>query len=316
MQPLDQVSNQKVMVTGASGFIGSHLLQALVEGGAEVHAVSRQERTGSDERGRWWIGDLAEMASVQQLVSTIRPDVIFHLAGYVSGDRSVEAVLPAFRGNLASAVNLLSAATAVGCRRIILAGSLEEPRSGAGAEVPASPYAAAKGAASAYARMYHALYDTPAVIARLFMVYGPAQQDLRKLIPYSVLSLLGRRPLLLSSGRRPVDWIYVKDAVAGLLATAVAPGVEGMTVDLGSGELVPVRDVVETVAKLIDPDGKLLFGAHPERRMEQVRAADALETEKQIGWRSSTGLEEGLNQTVSWYRQRFLKGEIDLSSMA
>ena len=311
MSPSDRLSGRKVLVTGASGFIGSHLLRALERDGAEIHAVSRREREGAGRRARWWAGDLADPATAQRLVSAIRPDVVFHLASHVSGQRGADAVLPTFLGNLASTVNLLSAVTDVGCGRFILAGSLEEPGQSAGGEVPASPYAAAKGAAGAYARMFHALYNTPAVVARLFMVYGPAQRDLSKLVPYSILSLLRRQPLLLGHGQRPVDWIYVEDAVAGLLATAVANGIEGRTVDLGSGELVPIRAVVESLARMIDPDGELRFGALPERPMEQVRAANASETERLIGWRASTTLTDGLAQTAAWYRGQLEQGTLD-----
>jgi nucleoside-diphosphate-sugar epimerase len=90
-----------------------------------------------------------------------------------------------------------------------------------------SPYAAAKFAASAYGRMFHALYHTPVTILRLFMVYGPGQQDLRKLVPYVTLALLKGEMPRVSSGVREVDRIYVDDVAAGYLAAATATGVEG-----------------------------------------------------------------------------------------
>ena len=148
------------------------------------------------------------------------------------------------------------------------------------------------------------------------MVYGPAQRDLRKLIPYSILSLLARRPLSLSSGRRPVDWIHVTDVVTGLLASAAAPGIEGDTVDIGSGVLVPIRTVVERLAALVDGGGDLNFGALAERPMEQVRIADTAESARKLGWRPTVSLEDGLSGTVAWYREQFEAGRVGPARMS
>ena len=107
------------MVTGASGFIGSHLCRRLYDSGAEVHAISRAERP-NDSSFHWWQGDLSETVRVRSLMAAIKPDLIFHLASHVVGARDSELVLPTFRSNLMSTVNLLAAAGEVGCRRIVL----------------------------------------------------------------------------------------------------------------------------------------------------------------------------------------------------
>ena len=170
------------------------------------------------------------------LFRDIRPDVIFHLASHVKGAPNLEHVLPTFRSNLQSTVNLLTLAAEKGCKRMVITGSLAEPEPENGELFPSAPYAAAKWASSGYARMFHALYKLPVVIARVFMVYGPAQQDLTKLIPYVTLSLLrGEKPKI-SSGGRPVDWIYVSDVVDGFMALAEAPGIDGGTFEIGSGK--------------------------------------------------------------------------------
>jgi UDP-glucose 4-epimerase len=300
----DRLLAQKILVTGASGFIGSHLCRRLCKGGAEVHAISRTRSHDTEHGVRWWQGDLAEIATVQDLLARVKPHVIFHLASHVVGARDLHAVMPTFRCNLMSTVNLLIVAGQVGCRRIVVAGSLEEPEQGDLEAVPCSPYAAAKWAASAYALMFHALYQLPVVILRIFMVYGPAQRDLRKLVPYVILSLLRGEAPKLTSGQRPVDWIYVEDVVEGLLAAAQAPDVEGSTIDIGSGELVPIRAVVERLIQIIDPDVEALFGAVPDRPFEQVRLADTARSNAMMGWKPTTPLEEGLKRTVDWYKQR------------
>src|SRR5919109_3737894 len=131
----------RALVTGASGFIGGRLCQRLLTEGEEVHAISR--RPQEDDSVRWWQSDLGDADDVARTVGRLRPDVIYHLAGYVSGSREIEAVLPSLRDNLVSAVNVLVPAARHGCS-VVLAGAPEEPEPASEDPVPASPYAAAK----------------------------------------------------------------------------------------------------------------------------------------------------------------------------
>ena len=293
--------DRRALVTGASGFIGAHLCRRLRRDGTDVYAVSRTTTSSELEDLNWMHADLGSVDAVREVLAAAKPSVIFHLASRVSGSRDLDAVLPTFHDNLTTTVNLLTVATEVGCERIVLAGSLEEQDPGA---VPGSPYAAAKFAASIYARMFDALYGTPVVVARLFMVYGPGQRDLRKLVPYSTLSLLRREAPQVTSGERPVDWIYIDDVIDGLLAAAETDGLAGQTVDVGSGELVTVRSVVEHLNRLTGSPVTLEFGRLPDRAMERVRAADVERTVAQMGWRPTVSLEEGLRRTVQWYADR------------
>lgn len=292
-----------VLITGASGFIGAALSRRLRDLGATVHGVSRQPRRDGDGCDYWWRSDLAEIDDARRLLTAARPALVFHLASRVTGRRDVALVPLMLRDNLVSAVNLLVAATETGCGRVLLAGSMEEPDPASGNAVPGSPYGAAKFAASSYARMFHALYRTPVVLLRLHMVYGPGQTDEHKLVPYVIRALLAGRAPELSSGRRQVDWVYVDDVVEGCLAAAAAPGVEGETLDLGSGSPATVREVVvrlvaETGAKVAPR-----FGALPDRPLEPERVADVARTRARIGWAPRVGLAEGLARTVAWYRK-------------
>lgn len=302
------LAGRRALVTGASGFIGSALCRQLSQTGMEVHGVSRTQRAATDYCARWHICRLDDIEAVRGLFKAARPDFVFHLASHVAGSRSIELVLPTFSANLASTVNLLTAATELGCERILLTGSQEEPEPDPEYGVPSSPYAAAKFAASAYGRMFHALYNTPVTILRLFMVYGPGQRDLKKLVPYVTLSLLRGEAPQLSSGVRKVDWIYVDDVVAGYLAAATAKGVEGSTIDLGSGRLDTVRTVVEELVGIIKPGVQPLFGSIPDRALEQTRTADTKSSFRRLGWRTQVNLREGLARTAEWYREQLRRG--------
>ncbi len=309
MNHASRLSGRRVLLTGGTGFIGAALGRQLAEAGVEVCAVYREEAGEILEGVRWSQTDLLDAQAVERLLREWRPDLVYHLAGHVVGARDLEQVIPTFSSNLATTVNLLAAATAVGTGRLILAGSLEEPEGNAGEATPSSPYAASKWAASAYGRMFHALYDCPVTSARMFMVYGPGQRDRTKLIPYVTTTLLrGGRPSL-SSGTRPVDWVYVDDVVEGLLMAGDAPGLEGRRFDLGSGTTVTVQGVVEKLFELTGCEATPEFGSRADRPLEQVRVADTAEAGELLGWRPTTRLEAGLARTIEWYRERLHDGE-------
>jgi UDP-glucose 4-epimerase len=289
----------RALVTGASGFIGGRLCRRLLAEGAEVHAISR--RPHQNDAVRWWQSDLGDTDSVASTLGRIRPDVVYHLAGYVSGSREIDAVLPSLRDNLVSAVNVLVAAARLGCS-VVLAGSQEEPEPEADDPVPASPYAAAKLAAGSFARMLHALHGLRVVHLRIFMVYGPGQHDRTKLVPYVITSLLqGARPKL-SSGTRPVDWVYVDDVVDACIAASARGDLAGTSLDVGTGQLVTIRAIVERIVETVGTGVEPDFGALPERPLEIVRAADVERTKDRLGWQARTTLADGLRSTVDWYR--------------
>ncbi len=285
-----------VLVTGASGFLGAPLVRALLAAGCRVDAVSRRPQAASVPNLRWWHSDLAVAGEIDRVLAESAPEIVFHLASLVSGKRELELVLPAFHANLESTVRLLVAATAARCRRIVLAGSMEVPDAAA-AEAPGSPYAVAKGAAALYARFFHSIYGTPVVSARIFMVYGPGQVDHRKVVPYSILSALRGEAPRLTSGARPVDWIFVDDVVAGLLALGEVPDIEGETFDLGSGELVSVRQMAEKICHALAAPAPEI-GALADRPLEPIRRANIAKSASRLGWRPRVSLEEGLHRTI------------------
>jgi nucleoside-diphosphate-sugar epimerase len=292
-----------MLVTGASGFIGSHLTRRLKASGAEVHATSRSPGYCSSTDLRWWQGDLADIATVRRLLREINPEVIFHLAGLSTASPDSELVLPTLHSLLVSTVNLLTVLTETRGARLVLAASLQEPEPNGCEVTPGSPYAAAKWASGAYARMFHELYNIPVVRVRPFQVYGP-KQDQRKLVPQVILSLLKNRPPKLSSGRQEFDWVYIDDVTEGFLAVATAPDVEGQTIDLGSGVLVPIRVVVDHIVELMESEAAPLFNALPDRPAEPVRVADMNNAYVKLGWKPRTALKTGLSHTIDWYRQR------------
>jgi UDP-glucose 4-epimerase len=296
------VLDERVLVTGAAGFIGSALCRTLIRAGYEVHGTSRSPRDGAEVS--WWQVDLSEPDPITQIMRKVRPSVVFHLASHVSGDRALSTVLPTVRDNLLTTVNLLTAACEADGPRVVMAGSMEEFDPGDPTAAPGSPYAAAKTAAGTYARLFHALYGLPVTCLRVFMVYGPGQRDTTKLIPYVTTALLRGEQPLLTSGTREIDWIYVDDVVEAFVAAARAPGVEGKIIDVGSGQLITIRALVDRLARLVGGRVAPVFGALDDRPLQVRRVAAVDRTESLIGWRPRTQLDAGLQRTIRWFAER------------
>jgi nucleoside-diphosphate-sugar epimerase len=288
-----------VLVTGATGFLGSRLVAHLVGRGIAVTCTTRSTAPLAEDSVRWRQCDLTKPTAVTDLFAETRPALVFHLASHVSGLREPENVPLTLAGNLTAAVNVLLGALHVGSQRVVLAGSYEEPEPGA---APRSPYAAAKAGATAYARMFSSLYGLSTVVLRPAMIYGPGQPDTSKLIPYVARCFLAGEIPVLGSGRRPIDWVYVDDVVAAFAMAATTPGVDGEVIDIGSGELHTIAEVVSVLRALTGATEDAEFGGLGERSSEQILAADTARAEQLLGWRSTTSLQEGLTRTVESIR--------------
>lgn len=299
------LNRAKVLVIGATSFIGSHLISELKKHGAVIFVTTRIKSPDTNGDLVHLSLDITDLFAVEQVIKDIRPDYIFNFAGHVNGGRGMEHVWPSFKVNLEGTINLLTAVKRYSCKRLILLGSLEEKQVENQLIQPVSPYAASKIASSAYTRMFHALFETPVVIAQLFMVYGPNQKDHLKLVPYTILSILNGETPSFSSGIREADWIYVTDIVEGLIQAATFPGIEGTTIQFGTGQLCAIKEVVSNLFDLLEVDIDPIFGEIEDRRSEIVIAANVAETKQLIAWEAKVPLSEGLKKTVRWYKEQF-----------
>jgi nucleoside-diphosphate-sugar epimerase len=288
-------------VTGASGFIGRAVVRRLRRDGVTVVCTARRAAHDVAPAPSWVTGDVTDADFVDRLVREVEPSVVFHLAGAVTGSRALEVVPETFATNLTATVNVLRSVTEIGCDRLVLIGSGDEPQ---GDDPPCSPYAAAKWAAGGYARMFHALYGTPVTTARPFMVYGPDQPDTAKLVPYVTTSLLRGETPTLSSGERRCDWVYIDDVVDALTTLATDPACIDREVDIGTGRLETVGHVARAINRLVGGDVELALGVRSDRALETEDVADVAETARLCGWSPSTTLDAGLDRTVAWYRRQ------------
>lgn len=293
-----------VLLTGATGFIGAHVLRRLVALNADVHAASRIPPPPGSEGATWHAVDLTDATAATGLVRQLRPDIVLHLAATVSGSRELAMVPATLRANLVASVSLLTALTETPPDAVVFAGSIEETALADPATSASSPYAMAKLAATGYASMFHRLWDLPVTVLRIASVYGPGQPDEAKLVPYVITSMLdGVRPRL-SRGSKRIDWVYVDDVVAAIIAAARTPRAWGEVIEIGSGEQVSVTDTVRLISGILGADLAAQFGALPDRAFDHDQLTHLDAAWRLLGWRPATGLVTGLRRTAEWYRAR------------
>lgn len=290
----------KTLVTGASGFLGRHLCRALRERGDEPVRVARS-KSGDDPAARWATCDLLDADRTLELVRTVRPSRIFHLAGFASGDSSLQGIQRALDLNVRATGNLLIAiAAAAPGARVITAGTLEASALADGQPEFRTAYGASKQMVELAVRMMRQVTGMDVVSARIGNTYGPDEPNARRLVPHVILSLLEGRSPSVSSGTRLIDWIHASDVIEALLDISEHRGAMPPTIDIGTGVLTSVREVVETICDLVGSGIRASFGTVADRPGDGY-AADAAASRALLGWSPRFGLDEGLTATVDWY---------------
>ena len=316
------LTDSKILVTGATGFIGRRLVRQLIDAGAKVYAgVAPDEDPGRvaalPAQIPQLLFDLRDAKAVRAAVAEAGPQIVVHLAAAGVTNSGVDPIL-ALAVNAGGTLHLLEAlkerAPKGGVRRIVLAGTCYEygasqradesadRRSAVEGLDPFNAYAASKVAAWAFGRMYWRAHGLPIVTVRPFQVYGPGQPA-RTLVPAAVRLALAGKDFSMTPGEQARDFVYVDDVTAGILAAIQAPGVDGLSLDLGTGRACTVRHVVERIWTLTDAAGRMLPGALPYRPGEVMHlTADADRTARLTGWRAQMGLEQGLRHTIEQMR--------------
>lgn len=304
------------LVTGGAGFIGSHLVQALVGRGDQVRVLDNlstghlHNLNGVADRIELMQGDLRDEAIVARAVRGV--EIIYHEAALASVPRSVEFPLETHAHCVTGTLVLLDAARQAGVRRIVYAGSSSAygdlPFS-AKREVdfptPLSPYAAAKLAGEFYCQAFYRTYGLETVCLRYFNVFGPRQDPASPysaVIPIFIDRLLkGQPPVIYGDGLQSRDFTYVENVVAANLQAATVAGVGGMTLNVGTGRSVSLLVILDHLQKLL--------GTNLVPQLEPPRAGDVRDSladislaERVLKYAPTVDLEEGLRQTTAYYR--------------
>ncbi len=305
------LAGTRVLLTGATGFVGSHLVRALVDAGAEVHALRRRPDAGLSRQGvTWHAGDLLEPESLRAAAEAARPAVVFHLAAYGTTPAERDEALTV-RVNVDGSLALWQALREQRAR-VVVAGSSGEygatdmPAREDQACAPGDLYGASKLAAGSLLLALGRRDGREVVVLRLFGVYGPGDRP-ERVLPHVVESLLAGRAAPLTHGEQRRDFTYVSDAVAALLLAATRPlAPSAQVLNVGGGGCHRLRDVLETAARLVGDESLSLlqFGALASRPGDPPRLCASLETvEKSLGYVPRVSLADGLARTVAAARE-------------
>src|SRR4051812_12331578 len=304
------------LVTGGAGFIGSHIVSALVARGDRVRVLDnlvtghRKNLTPFDGKIEFIEGDLVNPRDVERAVAGV--DVVFHEAALASVPRSVDAPLDTNAACVTGTVTLLDVARRSNVRRVVFAGSSSaygdqpKPAKDEGLlPLPLSPYAAAKLAGEFYCQAFTATYGLETVIIRYFNVFGPRQDPKSQyaaVIPKFITEILaGQRPTIFGDGQQSRDFTYIDNIVHGNLLAADAPDAVGKTINVACGESFNLLELVAGINKVL--------GTNVEPVFEPARAGDVRESladisvaRKLLKYEPKIGFDEGLKRTVEYYR--------------
>ncbi|MEX2393017.1 MAG: GDP-mannose 4,6-dehydratase [Actinomycetota bacterium] len=310
------ISTKRVLVTGASGFIGSHLTRRLVAEGTEVHALSDEVSSVYptrllDLRRKVALheGNITDRTAMEAVIKSAKPEIIFHLAAYTHVGKSWYRVDECIQSNIQGTVNLLLALEGTGYERFIYTGTseiygdIDVPFREDAKVNPISPYAVSKYAGERFCRMYHQGLEWPIVLVRPFNAYGPAQSPDR-IIPETIVRGLRGQSMALTSGVQTREFNYVEDIADGYVLLAATPGIEGELFNIGGGEEITIKDVVTEILRLLGDPISVDFGALEHRPNEIWRMfCDSTKAREMLGWQPKHDLKAGLQKTIDWYRE-------------
>jgi dTDP-glucose 4,6-dehydratase len=321
----NMLANKSILVTGAGGFIGSHLVERLVQSGASVRAFVRY--TSRADTGLLRLaspqiaskitligGDLRDYDAVRKAVKDC--DYVFHLGALIAIPYSYLHPVEVAQTNLMGTLNVLMACRDYGVKRLIhtstseVYGTALTEKIGESHPLQAqSPYSASKIGADKLAESFFCSYDLPVVTVRPFNTYGP-RQSARAVIPTIITQALAQKMIRLGNLHTVRDFTYVSDTVNGFICAAVADKVEGASFNLGTGSAIEIGELAELVIKKVGVDVKVEVDENrlrPQKSEVRRLLSDNSLALKHLGWRPEISFESGIEKTIDW-----IKANLDL----
>lgn len=302
---------KRVLVTGATGFVGHSCLPQLATKGYEIHALTRtppaDHKISQDSDVRWHQADLLDVEQTKQLVAAIKPSHLLHLAWHIEHGKHYVA-----RENfqwVCASLALFEAFAANGGQRAVCAGTSAEyswTEKTAYEEYrtplePATTYGKCKHALQILLEAYAEQYEISFAWARAFFLYGP-QDRTNRLVPSVIRSLLRNEPALCSHGNQIIDYLYIEDAAAAFVS--LLDGDVRGSVNIGSGVPVLLKEIIFTITELIGNSELVKLGAIESSVGESPQiVADTRRLRNEVAWQPRFTLVEGLAETIAWWRK-------------
>ncbi len=309
---------KKAFVTGADGFIGSHLTELLLEKGYEVKALAQYNSFNN-----WgWLEDLPPHSNIQIISGDIRDpyfvrnamqdiEIVFHLAALIAIPYSYHAPDSYVDTNIKGTLNICQAAKEAGRIRVIHTSTSEVygtaiyvPIDEKHPKQPQSPYSASKIGADAIALSYYNSFDLPVTIARPFNTYGP-RQSARAIIPTIITQIAsGMKQIMVGDLRPTRDFNYVKDTCKGMIALAECDETIGKTVNISTNTEISIKEVFDLIKKITKVDAELITDKkrmRPEKSEVFRLKGDNTLIRTLTGWKPEYSFEQGIKETIDWF---------------
>ena len=303
----------KILVTGATGFVGSNLVRRLSSNGHDIHILTRRSSN------KWRLMDcfsdlhnhtidLLNQEELKGLMTEIEPDVIFHLAtsgmygGVQRPDREV------IETNLLGTVNLINACNDIDYKCFVNTGSSseygpkKEPMKETDICEPINFYGISKCAATLYGQSIAQTKDKPIIGLRLFSPFGPFD-DKSRLMTYAITNALKNKPLLLGNPNAVRDYIYIEDVLdVYLQSIEIASGLKGEVFNVGSGSQITVTYIVNKIIEITDSQSEIKWNSFSGRAHDTEKwEADIEKVSRSFNWRPKYHIDDGIRQTISWF---------------
>ena len=303
----------RILFTGGAGFIGSNVVDALVEGGHEVVVVDNLS-TGKEEninpKARFFHVDLTDFEALERVFTETKPEVVFHTAAQIDVRKSVQDPLFDAETNIIGSMNLFEFSIKYGVKRVIfsstggaLYGEAEKLPADENTHIePLSPYGVSKYCTEQYLEYFKRVYNLERVILRYANVYGPRQDPLGEAGVVAIFTskiLNNEKPVIYGDGNQTRDYIFVEDVVRANIL--VLNGKEGVY-NIGTSVETSVNDLVKMFSEVLNKHIEPIYG--PPRKGEVQRISlDASKAEKELGFTPEFSLEDGLRKTLEWYKR-------------
>lgn len=314
---LSNYKGKKVFVTGGAGFIGSHVVEMLVEKGADVTAFNQYVFKGDigwlsnvKDKVKIYNGDIRDYHAIENAMRG--SEIVLHLAASISIPYSIQHPKDVVDTNVTGTLNVLMAANANKVSRMVQISSSEvygtaqyTPMDEKHPLNPQSPYAASKIAADKLCESFYRSRDTPVTIIRPFNTFGP-RQSTRAFIPSTLIQMLDKNEINVGNLDTTRDFTYVTDTAHGMLLAGIQEEIEGETINLGTGREVKMKYVVDKLSEILGKDVRANVADERVRSntAEIMRLqSDNSKAKKILGWKPEIEFEEGLKRTVEWFKK-------------
>ncbi len=318
-----QLKNKKVLVTGSCGFIGSHLVERLLDEGCEIRAFVYYNSFNSWgwldtfpkeklDKIEIFTGDIRDPNGVRTAIKGI--DIVFHLAALIGIPFSYHSPDSYVDTNIKGTLNVLQACRDLGVEKVLVTSTSEvygtakyvpidenHPRQGQ------SPYSATKIGADFIAESFYRSFDLPVVIVRPFNTYGP-RQSARAVIPTIITQLLsGKKEIKLGALHPTRDLVFVKDTVEGFVEIAKSDKTIGEEINIATGQEISIGDLAQKLIDMINPDAKIVTEKErlrPEKSEVERLLGDNTKIKNLTNWTPKYSLDEGLKITIEWFKNK------------